>query len=76
MSTGLPTTFIDSSARPRASLARYREPTVSAYRRDLRCFWQWCADHKLEPLAVRRPHLESRPTSGRRSSAHPMISRR
>ena len=23
-------------------LARYREPTASAYRRDLRCFWQWC----------------------------------
>src|SRR5664280_1485399 len=39
-------------------LARYREPTLSAYRRDLRCFWQWCADHQVEPLAVRRPHLE------------------
>ena len=39
-------------------LARYREPTISAYRRDLRCFWQWCADHQLEPLAAKRPHLE------------------
>jgi site-specific recombinase XerD len=39
-------------------LARYHEPTLSAYRRDLRCFWQWCADHQVEPLAVRRPHLE------------------
>jgi len=39
-------------------LARYREPTLSAYRRDLRCFWQWCAEHQLEPLTVRRPHLE------------------
>ncbi len=39
-------------------LARYREPTISAYRQDLRCFWQWCADHQLAPLAATRPHLE------------------
>lgn len=41
-----------------AFLARYREPTVSAYRRDLRCFWAWCAEHDLVPLQARRPHLE------------------
>lgn len=41
-----------------AFLARYREPTVSAYRRDLRCFWAWCAEHDLLPLQARRPHLE------------------
>lgn len=23
-------------------LARYREPTLSAYRRGLGCFWAWC----------------------------------
>jgi site-specific recombinase XerD len=40
------------------SLARYREPTTSAYRQDLRCFWQWCADHQLAPLTAKRPHLE------------------
>lgn len=34
------------------------EPTTSAYRQDLRCFWQWCADHQLVPLAAKRPHLE------------------
>jgi len=39
-------------------LGSYRELTLSAYRRDLLCFWQWCADHQLPPLAVRRPHLE------------------
>jgi integrase/recombinase XerD len=37
---------------------RYREPTASAYRRDLRCFWQWCADRGLAPLAAKRPHIE------------------
>jgi hypothetical protein len=39
-------------------LARYREPTASAYRRDLRCFWLWCADRDLSPLTVKRPHIE------------------
>jgi site-specific recombinase XerD len=39
-------------------LARYREPTATAYRRDLRCFWQWCADRDLAPLAAKRPHIE------------------
>lgn len=27
-------------------LARYREPTLSAYRRDRRCFWTWCLGTK------------------------------
>ncbi len=59
MSTGLPAGVTDSSDFAAAGfLARYREPTASAYRRDLRCFWQWCADHQLHPLAARRPHLE------------------
>lgn len=41
-----------------AFLARYREPTVRAYRRDLRCFWSWCTEHHLAPLRARRPPLE------------------
>lgn len=41
-----------------AFLARYREPTVSAYRLDLRCFWSWCVEHDLQPLQVMRPHVE------------------
>jgi site-specific recombinase XerD len=39
-------------------LARYREPTASAYRRDLRRFWQWCTDRDLAPLAAKWPHIE------------------
>lgn len=39
-------------------LARYREPTVSAYRNDLRCRWAWCAQHELQPLQAQRAHLE------------------
>jgi len=59
MAATLPVTRMEPSDVAVAGfLARYREPTLSAYRRDLRCFWQWCADHQVEPLAVRRPHLE------------------
>ncbi len=31
---------------------------MSAYRLDLRCFWQWCADRDLAPLHAKRPHVE------------------
>jgi integrase/recombinase XerD len=59
MSTCWPATVLDPSDFAVAGfLARYREPTVSAYRRDLRCFWQWCADRDLTPLAAKRPHIE------------------
>jgi site-specific recombinase XerD len=59
MSTALPVTVIEPSEIAVAGfLARYRQPTRSAYSRDLLCFWQRCADHQLPPLAVRRPHLE------------------
>jgi len=59
MAATLPVTRMEPSDVAVAGfLARYREPTLSAYCRDLRCFWQWCADHQVEPLAVRRPHLE------------------
>ena len=59
MAATLPVTRMEPSDVAAAGfLARYREPTLSVYRRDLRCFWQWCADHQLEPLAVRRPHPE------------------
>ena len=47
-----------SSLAAAGFLSRYREPTVSAYRNDLRCFWTWCADHDLTPLQARRSHLE------------------
>lgn len=47
-----------SSYAAAAFLIRYREPTLSAYRADLRCFWQWCADQQIEPLSARRAHIE------------------
>jgi len=59
MPDDLPAALFDASDFAAAGFPpRYREPTTSAYRRDLRCFWQWCADHQLAPLAAKRPHLE------------------
>ncbi len=59
MPTDLPMPTHDLSELAAVSfLARYREPTVSAYRRDLHSFWQWCADRDLAPLQARRPHIE------------------
>lgn len=39
-------------------LARYREPTLTAYRQDLKAFLGWCQLYGLELLAVRRAELE------------------
>jgi integrase/recombinase XerD len=47
-----------SSLATAGFLARYREPTVSAYRNDLRCYWAWSAQHQLQPLQAQRAHLE------------------
>jgi len=59
MPDDLPTSLFDASDLAAAGfLARYREPTTGAYRQDLRCFWQWCADHQLAPLTAKRPHLK------------------
>jgi integrase family protein with SAM-like domain len=59
MSTVLPATVPDPSHLAAAGfLAGTRELTASAYRRDLRCFWQWCADRDLAPLAAKRQHIE------------------
>lgn len=35
-------------------LARYREPTLTAYTVDLRLFIHWCRDHDVEPLRITR----------------------
>ena len=59
MSDDLPASMSATSELAAAGfLARYREPTTSAYRVDLRCFWQWCLDRGLVPLGVKRGHLE------------------
>ena len=41
-----------------AFLARYSGRTMEAYRQDLRCRFQWAADHGLAVLASTRTHLE------------------
>lgn len=59
MPDDLPATQFDASDFAAAGfLARYREPAANAHRQDLRCFWQWCADHQLVPLTAKRPHLQ------------------
>jgi site-specific recombinase XerD len=40
-------------------LARYREPTLTAYTLDLRCFLGWCRSNDLEMLRVTRGELET-----------------
>src|SRR3954447_9293426 len=39
-------------------LARYREPTLTAYKLDLKTFLGWCQVNELEPLRVTRGQLE------------------
>jgi integrase/recombinase XerD len=39
-------------------LARYREPTLTAYAQDLRAFLGWCQTHDREPMQVTRGELE------------------
>jgi site-specific recombinase XerD len=42
-----------------AYLARFKGSSRSHTGSDLRCFLSWCAEHGLDSLAARRPHLES-----------------
>jgi len=41
-----------------AYLARFKGSSRDHTESDLRCFLAWCAEHGLDPLAARRPHLE------------------
>src|SRR5215472_14677898 len=41
-----------------AYLARFKGSSRDHTESDLRCFITWCAQHGLDPLAARRPHLE------------------
>jgi site-specific recombinase XerD len=53
---------IDRDATTRVAvasfLARFREPTLTAYRVDLRIFLGWCRSLEVEPLRVTRGQLE------------------
>ena len=41
-----------------AYLARFKGSSRQHTESDLRCYLTWCAERGLDPLAVRRPHLE------------------
>ena len=41
-----------------AFLARYQGRTLDAYRYDLRAFFQWAADERLDILKATRPQIE------------------
>jgi len=41
-----------------AYLARFKGSSREHTESDLRCYVSWCAERGLDPLAVRRPHLE------------------
>jgi hypothetical protein len=41
-----------------AYLARFNGASRDHTESDLRCYLAWCAEHGLDPLAARRPHLE------------------
>jgi hypothetical protein len=41
-----------------AYLARFKGSSRDHTESDLRCFLAWCAERSLDPLAVRRPHVE------------------
>src|SRR5689334_4924363 len=41
-----------------AYLARFNGASRYHTESDLRCYLTWCAQHGLDPLAARRPHLE------------------
>jgi site-specific recombinase XerD len=39
-------------------LARYRQPTLTAYTQDLKAYLAWCQDHEVQVLRVMRGELE------------------
>lgn len=41
-----------------AYLVRYREPTLTGYRSNLRMWFSWCEAHDVRPLDATRPYLE------------------
>ena len=55
---GVPFTLSEDQLAAVAFLARYGGRTLEAYRHDLRCLFQWSADHGLAVLAASRAHLE------------------
>src|SRR3954453_18395068 len=55
----VPTEYLDVTKLALAGfLARYREPTLTAYRTDLRCYLSWCGSVGVDPLRLTRAQLE------------------
>src|SRR3954447_1344791 len=51
--------YLDATRVAVASfLARYREPTLTAYKVDLKTFLGWCRSVEVEPLRITRGQLE------------------
>ncbi len=60
-----------------AFLARYSGRTLEAYRHDLRYYFQWAADQRLDVLSASRAHIEIyRSTMEQRGLAASTIDRR
>ncbi len=58
-SSGPPEPFTDRLRLAVAAyLARFKGSSREHTESDLRCYLSWCAEHSLDPLATRRPHLE------------------
>jgi site-specific recombinase XerD len=55
---GAPFTLSEDQLAAVAFLARYSGRTLEAYHHDLRCLFQWAADHGLAVLEATRTHLE------------------
>lgn len=51
-------TLTDAEMAAYGFLARYNGETLRAYRLDLRDWFAWCTQQGLDPLRVRRPHIE------------------
>ena len=59
MSTDVVPSYLDVTRLALASfLARYREPTLTAYKQDLAAFLGWCDRYKVQVLRVTRGQLE------------------
>src|SRR3954462_14799809 len=50
--------FDEAQQAAAAFLARYRGPTLHAYRYDLRAYFQWALNRHLVVLAATRPQIE------------------
>jgi hypothetical protein len=69
MTSDVVPSYLDVTRLALASfLARYREPTLSAYKQDLAAFLGWCERYDLQPLRVTRAD-SWRCTCGTSSSA-------